>query len=186
MTNCNQTSEQAIGAPKRGRPKKGERRITHPYLKANPDFPLGYHKASGQWIKAHPGKRYRFGPDPAEAFERYQFEWPYIIEFKPIPQRGSGEDGILAVGDLINLWLAARAEDVGTRIKRATWDGYREIGRRIIDVLGRHTPVSALSVRDFEKLHRVVERKHPSPSRRRTEIIVSRMPWVTLHASLIY
>lgn len=159
---------------KTGRPRKGKRRATHPYLEEHPDFPLSFHKGSNSWYKTHRAKRHYFGPDPIEAKRRFDAEWSYIVRGVPVPEAVG-----VTVGVLVNEWLEDRAQDVrGGTLKQRTWDRYTEVAALIIDELGRQTPVSSLTPDDFGKLHRAMMAKtKDSPTVGRYYVTVARMPW---------
>lgn len=165
----------AQSKPKRtGRPKKGKRAATHPYIKKHPDCPLSYHPGSKQFCKVHRGKRYYFGPEPVEAVRRYEREWSYIVRGETVPD----DDG-RNVGWLVNLWLDDRRQDVEAgRLKEATWEQYREVGTLIVAQAGRGTPVSALTPARFTDLHRAIDKQHgQSPAVMRRVVTIARMPW---------
>lgn len=159
---------------KTGRPQKGKRRATHPYLAEHPDFPLSFHAGSNNWYKTSRGKRFYFGPDPIEAKRRFDSEWSYIVRGLPVPEAAG-----VTVGELVNLWLDDRDKDVQDgRLKRKTWTRYQEVGTVIVAELGRQTPVSSLTPDDFGKLHRaLMDKTKDSPTVGRFYVNVSRMPW---------
>ncbi|MEO0475406.1 MAG: site-specific integrase [Planctomycetota bacterium] len=161
--------------PKTGRPRKGKRAATHPYIEANPDFPLSYHKATGRFYKTNKGKRHYFGSDPREAKQRLDREWHYIKLNLPVP--GEGEQ---TVADLIDEWLEDRRLDIGQPggIKHKTWKDYRRYALFYIEHLGAEVPVSMLGPEQFAVLHRaIMEKTKDSPTVGRKMVNVARMPW---------
>ena len=51
-------------------------------------FPLGIHKATGQYCKRCRGKVFYFGRDKEHAHARYLREWKYILQGIPVPADG--------------------------------------------------------------------------------------------------
>ncbi len=165
----------ADSKPKRtGRPKKGSRGLTHPYIAKHPDCPLSFHPGSGQFYKVWRKRRYYFGSEPVDAVKRYASEWSYIVRGEEVP----GRDGA-TVGWLVNMWLSDRRKDVDAgRLKLSTWDQYREVGVLIVTQAGRETPVSAMTPGRFTDLHRLIEDRHgQSPAVMRRVVTIARMPW---------
>ena len=72
--------------------------------KPYPEFPLFAHK-TGRWCKKCKGRFYYFGSvdDRQSALEKYEREWPYIIQGKTVPPVGS-ENGA-TVADVCNSFL---------------------------------------------------------------------------------
>lgn len=157
-----------------GRPRKGQRRATHPHIEDNPDFPLSYHKASKQFYKTYKGVRYYFGGDPAEAKQRFDEEWSFIVRGLPVPDHVG-----MTVGELVNEWLDDRLKDADKgKIEMGTWNKYARWGAFSIQKLGRHIAVEALKPADFIALHKaIMEKTDGSPAVGRDAIVVARMPW---------
>lgn len=157
-----------------GRPRKGRRQATHPYIAENPDFPLSYHKASRQFYKTHKGRRYYFGGAPVEARQRFDEEWSFIVRGLAIPESVG-----LTVEGLINLWLDDRLTDANAGlIETKTWDRYKRWGAFCADQLGRKAAASAITTNDFKELHRAITAKtKDSPSVGRVAVNIAKMPW---------
>lgn len=161
--------------PKTGRPRKGQRAATHPYIAANPGFPLSYHRATGRFYKTFKGKRHYFGSDPREAKQRFDTEWHYIKLGQPVP--GVGE---LTVADLIDDWLEDRRLDIGQPggIKARTWKDYKRYALFYLEHLPPELPVSLLGPEQFAVLHRaIMDKTKDSPTVGRKMVNVARMPW---------
>ena len=162
---------------KTGRPKKGKRAATHPYIKEHPDFPLSFHKGTGRFYKTHRGRRYYFGTEPVPAKRQFDAEWSYIIRGLPIPE---DEDiDAIRVGDLIDKWLADRGEDAEDgKLKPATLAEYDRVGQYVADKLDRDAAVHSLVPDDFGRLHRALTRDAGnSPTVLKRRITIARMPF---------
>ena len=87
----------------KSRHKSKSQKIAKPY----PKFPLTAHP-TGRWCKKRRGKQHYFGPlaDWQGALERYQREWPYIINGRIPPPVDNGEG--CAIRDLCNAFLIAK------------------------------------------------------------------------------
>jgi integrase len=122
---------------------------TKPY----PEFPLTPHP-SGRWCKKFRGKLHYFGKtsDPWQnAFERYQHDWPAIIQGRR-PEAPIGEDGC-TLRVLCNAFLNSKKErvDNGELSPRTFRDAFR-VCEVLIDHLGRDRQVDALRPEDFSGL----------------------------------
>lgn len=141
-----------------GRPKKGQRRATHPAIAADPDFPLSYNKSNKSFYKSHQCTRYYFGGEPEAALKQFEHEWPYITRGEDIPPADN-----ITVGDLFNLWLDERLKDANAgHIKMRTWRDYRTRARFVVESLGKTTAVSSLKPVRFTELRRALYKKYGS------------------------
>jgi len=127
--------------------------------KPYPDFPLTPHK-SGRWRKIHGGKAYYFGPldDWQAAYDRYTFEWPYIIAGKPIPDRHTGNaEGVITVADVVNSFIETKRElmDNGELSPRTFADTIRT-GKYIVKAIDRNRDIETVGPDDFAKLRKVL------------------------------
>lgn len=164
-------------ASKNGRPKGGKRKPTHPYIKAHPDFPLSFHKGTGQFYKTHRGRRFYFGPEPVPAKRQFDREWSYIIRGEPIPEDDDGD--AMRLGNLVDAWLADRLQDVEDKLlQRSTYADYERIGQFVADKLGRDSSVNSLSPDDFTTLFRAMRTKWgKSPTVFKRCITIAKMPF---------
>lgn len=162
---------------KSGRKTKGSRAALHPYLKANPDCPLSWHKASKRWYKTHRGQFHYFGSDPEQAMREYLDKWPYITRGLAVPDPDAKAGP--SVRELINGWLHDRKDDIDTgRLKDTTWAQYRLVGEFIADHLGRTRSVASLTPDDFSALAKAMRTKWgSSPTVLSRSITISRMPF---------
>ena len=115
--------------------------------------PLTAHP-NGQWSKKHKGTPYYFGvwEDHDAAVERFNHEWPYIVQGKTPPPLEAENGFTLEL--LANTWLDARKKDVSEdRLSPRTWDEYRRVGQFVCDTLGKTRPPLSLTRGDFTRLH---------------------------------
>lgn len=134
----------------RNRKPKGKRTKPAKPAKPYPDFPLTAH-ANGQWCKKVRGKVHFFGvwSDPDAALAKYLDERD-DLQAGRVPQRASGS---LTVGDMANLYLEDQLQRAEAgEIRFRTWRERRDIGRQMIDLLGRNTPVESLRSSDFSRM----------------------------------
>lgn len=127
--------------------KSGQRQSAKPY----PDFPLTAHP-SGRWCKKHRGKQYYFGPidDWQAAYERFQHEWPYIIDGRTPP--ATDTENCCSVRALCNEFLNSKRLklDAGELSERSFRD-YFKTCESLVDNLGRDRRVDDLRPADFER-----------------------------------
>ncbi len=115
-------------------------------------YPLRAHP-SGQWEKRHKGKSYYFGvwADPQAALDRFNREWPFIIEGRePTPE--AMQDG-LTIKVLCNLFLEEEVHFVNSgEISIGTWRDYERSGAVLIDFFKENRRVDDLRPADFARL----------------------------------
>jgi integrase len=128
----------------KSRPK---RKSQKPY----PDFPLTAHP-SGRWCKKHRGKQYYFGPidNWQNAYERFQREWPYIIDGRVPPAADTGD--ACSVRGLCNEFLNSKRLklDAGELSERSFRDYYKTCAS-LVENFGRDRRVDDLRPADFER-----------------------------------
>ena len=126
-------------------------------LKPYPEFPLTAHP-SGRWCKKRRGRQHYFGPINVDgdfevawkaAYQRYEREWPHILDGREPPPDGA-EDG-LTMAALCNEFLNSkrRQMDAGELSSR-TWDDYRKTTDGLIAQFGGHRRVDDLRPDDFQ------------------------------------
>lgn len=130
--------------------RKKESCNTEKPAKPYKDFPLYAHR-SGRWAKKIRGQTRYFGPwrDPKGALERYKVEADYWQSGRLPPENTDG----YSVGDLVNDFLEHRSGRVQSgELTQRSWNDYQQTGVRVIECLGRHTPVEILQPDDFAQL----------------------------------
>ena len=157
-----------------GRPKKGKRRATHPYLAKYPEFPLSFNKSNNQWYKTIKGRRHYFGTEPVEARRRYEEALSYLVRGEQPPQPGG-----MTVGDLFDLYLEDREKDLEVGgIKPRTFRDYCARLKFVAGQLGRSTPVEALNPARFKELRRAIEKRHgSSPTVVTATVNIAKLPF---------
>lgn len=119
--------------------------------KPYPDFPL-YPHATKRWAKKIKGRTHFFGPwaDWQAAYDKYQYEMPYLIQGKTPPPRNQAA---VTVGHLVNAFLEHKEAKVQAgEMARRTWADYKATGERLVESFGRHVTVESLTASDFAKL----------------------------------
>lgn len=116
--------------------------------KPQTDFPLFAH-ANGQWARKIRGKLCYFGlwADPDAALERYLDQKDALYAGrKPKPRASAGP----TVADVCSAFLEAKEHLADTgEISRRVFRDYHTTCARIVEVFGKETPVSELTVADF-------------------------------------
>ncbi len=108
---------------------------------------------NGQWRRIYRGKPYYFGTwdDPKAAFERWKAEWPLITggnaEDRKAPTGSATVHGVCT--EFLNSYEAKVAR--GDRSNRS-YRVYREIGAKLVKLLGQSTYVSQLTPRLFGRV----------------------------------
>ncbi|MHC4647020.1 MAG: tyrosine-type recombinase/integrase [Planctomycetota bacterium] len=125
--------------------------------KPYPEFPL-YAHASGQWAKVIRRKTIYFGPwaEPEKALAKYMAQRDALHAGRHPKQRGNA-----TVGDACNHFLLAkqRLTTVG-ELSQRTWDDYRMVCARVIEVLGRDRDAGDLQPDDFARLRAAFAATH--------------------------
>jgi len=115
------------------------------------DFPLGAH-ASGRWCKRIRGKLYYFGPweDWRGALDRYRAVADDLYAGREPRPCDVGEP---TLRDLANRFLEAKrvAVEQGDLTDRS-WSEYHSEAKRLLECLGKNTPLSSLRPDDFLRL----------------------------------
>jgi integrase len=142
--------------------------------KPYPEFPLSIHQ-SGRWFKKHKGRFYYFGPvdDWQSALDKYEREWPYIIQGKTAPPSGS-EHGA-TVADVCNSFLNMKRPllDSG-ELSHRTFEDYFLICEKIVVTFGKNRIASDLRPEDFGNLRSEFASIH-GPHRLTKDITVTKM-----------
>jgi len=154
-----------------------KRKTDHPYLTANPDFPLSPHidkkRGIGRWYKTIRGKRHYFGAvdDPDAALRRYEAAQDQL----EADTNSVRSDGV-TLKDVANEWLDARAADrKDGEITDQTFDSYYRIAQNVCDVLGKNTPVAVLAPAHFSKLARTIRRKSSPTNANKSRTVIKMM-----------
>lgn len=135
-------------------------------------FPLTKNP-NGQWSKKHKGDVYYFGvhANPDAALKRFELEWPEILAGRTHNRHSQS----LTVLDAVNYFLGySKDRFEHGDISSATYGDYLITCEKILDLLGRKSPVSRLTPADFVKM-RLKVRASYSPSRTTKVISVTRM-----------
>lgn len=125
--------------------------------KPHPDFPL-YAHASKRWAKKVRGNTRFFGPwdDPQAALDLWLEQKDDLLAGRE-PRRKDG----LTVWVLVNSFLEHKEAKVKSgELKPRTWEDYKVIGSKIIEVFGRGRCVLDLHPSDFEKLRKEFAKTH--------------------------
>ncbi len=121
--------------------------------KPRPDFPLFPH-ASGRWAKKVRGSFCYFGKvsdDPKG--EKALALWldtkaDLLAGRKPRPKTTT-----ITVEDLVNAWLDSKHKRMESgELSRLTWQGYRHLGRIVVEHLGRTRSAGDIGPDDFGRL----------------------------------
>jgi len=130
--------------------------------KPYPEFPL-YPHAAGVWAKKIRGKTVYFGAwaDPNGALDNYLRQRDHLLagQLPPPPDA-------ITLDELVNRFLASKlnSKDIG-EIGQRQYNDCKRDGRRLLEILGRNTPVSALGPDQFARL-----RKHLTTGRNATTV----------------
>jgi len=126
--------------------------------KPRPDFPL-YAHASKRWAKKVRGVTRFFGPwdNPQAAIELWLEQKDDLLAGREPRAKSDG----LTIANLVNRFLEHKEEKVKTgELKQRTWEDYKVIGAKIIEVFGRGRCVVDLRPSDFEKLRNEFSKTH--------------------------
>ncbi|MGB0767357.1 MAG: site-specific integrase [Phycisphaeraceae bacterium] len=138
---------------------------------------LSYHPPSGQYYKTCRRKRYYFGKDEAIAQQRFELEWPFISRGLPVPAEIAATG--VPVGQVMDLWVDARANDlVAGRIGATTFAQYKRVAQFQVSELGARRVAASLSPVDFAKLREAMPGVFgvSAVALKRT-VTICRMPW---------
>ncbi len=104
-----------------------------------PSFPLT-HNPCGQWSKKHQKRVYYFGswradPDGTQALERFNREWPFIIEGRTPPPVDTGDGCTIAL--LCNSFLTSKTRKMESgELSGHTFGQYRTTTDRLVAFFG--------------------------------------------------
>ena len=121
-------------------------------LKPYSGFPLTPHRAAKQWCKKHRGQTYYFGgmTDWQAALNRYEREWPYIIQGKTPPALPDDQDAC-SFRALCNLFLQSKRNKVDAgELTELSYRDYYASCKRLISHFGPRRRVDDLRPVDFE------------------------------------
>jgi hypothetical protein len=125
--------------------------------------PLTAHP-SGRWCKKHRGQQYYFGriDDWQSALERYQQEWPYIIDGRTPPPDDVG-DGC-TIRELCNSFLTGKRSKLDSgELTAGRFSGYFSTCQHIVDHFGRDRHVDDLRPDDFQRFRSALAKKWGLP-----------------------
>jgi len=131
------------------------------------DFPLAWHKGSGQFYKKYQRRFIYFGSDPSVALRKYLAEKDYYIAGVPVPA-----DESFSVRKLCNHFLhkKERDKDAGT-ITLQTYTEYTDICKVIAKLWGDRA-IKTLRPIDFGDLKHALTTGSPNVLRRK--IVIAR------------
>lgn len=128
--------------------------------KPYPEFPLTAHP-SGRWCKKHRGKQFYFGPldDWQAAFDRFNREWPFVIQGKTPPLDDDPSGCTLAL--LCNAFLNSKRQAVESdELAPRTFHEYHRAIDVLIQQFGKSRLIADLQPIDFEKFRAKLARKY--------------------------
>jgi integrase len=131
----------------------GSKRKRKSKSKADRDFPLWFHGASGRWCRTINKVRHYFGTDKDAALAKWLDDKDDLIAGRT-PR---GKVGGLTIADLCNRFLTSKQMLVDSgELAVRTWGGYKAATDRIVNVFGKNRLVVDLASEDFEKLRKQV------------------------------
>jgi integrase len=143
-------------------------------------FPLTAHR-NGQWCKKSRGKQYYFGliDDWQSALDRYNHEWPHIIEGRTPPPLSSGEEYV-TLKDVCNAFLTSKRDKIDTgELSPRSFDDYYQTCECLIGHFDKDRRVDDLRPEDFARLRKAMA-KQCGPVRLRN--IITRVKMVLKYA----
>jgi len=129
--------------------------------KPYPMFPLTAHP-SGRWCKKHRGKQYYFGKlgDWKAALERFNREWPFILEGRTPPTGENDGDGC-TVKYLVNSFLTSKKNKMESGgLDPQSFADYHRTCALIIEAFGKDRRVDDLRPGDFEAFRKRLAKRY--------------------------
>jgi integrase len=138
-------------------PAKSTGTVKKPKPKVKKNFPLTWHPA-GQWCKRVNGKLFYFGKDSDKALQRWLAERDDLTAGRKPRDRKRGS---YSLEEAVNLHLLHVREQVERGEKSPRWfEDMKSNAVMVLEALGRHWAVDALSPEDFAVLRkRLTERR---------------------------
>ena len=123
-------------------------------------FPLTAHP-TGRWCKKRHGKLHYFGKvdDWQAALERYQRDWPHILEGKTPPPADIG-DGC-AIAYLCNSFLTSKKNKMESgELASQSFADYYNTCERLVEQFGKDRRVDDLGPNDFESFRKLLAKRY--------------------------